>query len=692
VPIEARDAFLRSFSPRHFVGGGGRVSLAWSALSGVLLLALLLELGLLLSLLIDQGRLPLSLQGPEIGQFESLTGHRFSKSAIEQWQGPAKGTPQLQPAGAAPPEPIPQVIQVLNDSGILPSVWRNRDEWWGGLVAWLYRQWPALRGDGEALVTLLLLLAVTWLARVWIVGRWRRSCRWAAFDAATRLRRQLARQASRLGVEDLDGQAVHNVSELFITQVNQLQGRLFDWIFRLSRCPMELLFLLVAALSVEVLLTVQWLVLIGLGWYAWERMHAPVRRRQQLAADRSELALRNLASGLATARLVRGYGLEAAQQETFQQQMLKYVDQIDVETRLQDDPLWLRLVGSVGISLLGVLLMFIVAAKVLAGEISVPGAGVFLAAMGWGSRSAADMLSLQTLRAGLSSTADAIWRYLDRLPVVSQAVGAKFIEPVSKTLHFEGVCYDAPHHPRLLDRIDLKLNAGRSYAVVSLNPLESLAFVSLLPRFLDPQAGRVLFDGEDIAWGTLESVRAEVLLVSAVDPVLPGTVLDNLRAGRPEATMAQVTDVAKEARAHNFISRLPQGYETVLSAGDNQFDEGQRYRLALARALLRNPAVLILQEPATEVLDDDTKQLLDDTYTRICQGRTVFFLPQRLTTLKRVDEILVLYRGRVAAMGPRDLLVSESPLYRHWEYLRFHEYRHDALSNAARAAAVPASP
>jgi ATP-binding cassette, subfamily B, bacterial len=262
------------------------------------------------------------------------------------------------------------------------------------------------------------------------------------------------------------------------------------------------------------------------------------------------------------------------------------------------------------------------------------------------------------------------------LPTVSQAVGAKFLQPLSKTLHWESVTYRPPGGRLLLDRLDLQVRAGRTYSVVSLDEREARAFAFLLPRFIEPQSGRVLFDGEDIAWGTLESLRAEVVLATADDPLLSGTVLDNIRAGRSEITLNQATEAAKEARAHNFIARLPQGYETELSLRDAALDAGQRFRLSLARALVRKPAVLIIEEPAEE-LDDDTKQLIDDTYGRICPGRTVFFLPRRLSAVRSSDDVIVLRQGRVEAFGPHAVLVKESPLYRHWEYVHFHEFRRD---------------
>jgi ABC-type multidrug transport system fused ATPase/permease subunit len=186
----------------------------------------------------------------------------------------------------------------------------------------------------------------------------------------------------------------------------------------------------------------------------------------------------------------------------------------------------------------------------------------------------------------------------------------------------------------------------------------------------------VLFDGEDIAWATLESLRAETVFVGANEPLLPGSVLDNIRGGRDEYTLQQVTEAAKITHAHNFIIKLVDGYESDLPERADQMEASPRFRLSLARAIIRNPAVLIIEEPR-ESLDDDSKALLADAYERICKGRTVIFLPGRLSTVRRSDQVIVLHEGRVAAIGPQAKLVSVSPIYRHWEYVNFNnEFRH----------------
>lgn len=152
--------------------------------------------------------------------------------------------------------------------------------------------------------------------------------------------------------------------------------------------------------------------------------------------------------------------------------------------------------------------------------------------------------------------------------------------------------------------------------------------------------------------------------------------MENIVAGLPNSGLADVTEAAKTtAIAQHFIQRLPQGYETVIGEHGEALDAGQAFRLALARAILRDPALLIIEEPSHS-LDEDTKALIDDAYQRIAVRRSVLYLPNRLATLKRCDEIILLHQGQITARGTHAQLVKTSQLYRHWEYVRFNEFRH----------------
>ncbi|MBL8848774.1 MAG: ATP-binding cassette domain-containing protein, partial [Planctomycetaceae bacterium] len=276
---------------------------------------------------------------------------------------------------------------------------------------------------------------------------------------------------------------------------------------------------------------------------------------------------------------------------------------------------------------------------------------------------------LNAVRQDVNVHGDQIYRYLAEIPEVGQAVGAKFLQPVAKSIIFEAVSYRA-NGVDLLKNCDLRIPARTSTAIISLDPNVRRAAAYLLPRFVEPQAGRVLFDSEDTAWATLESLRAETVYVGGADPFFTGTVAENLTCGDSRFSVQEATEAAKLAHAHSFIQHLPQGYETVIGEHGERLDAGQAFRLGLARAILRKPAVMIIEEPA-EALDDDTKALLDDAYNRIARDRTVIFLPARLSTVRRCDQIALIHDGKVAAIGAHDMLVKQSEIYRHWEYVNF---------------------
>ena len=158
--------------------------------------------------------------------------------------------------------------------------------------------------------------------------------------------------------------------------------------------------------------------------------------------------------------------------------------------------------------------------------------------------------------------------------------------------------------------------------------------------------------------------------MSAEDPFFTGTVLENLVCGESRFTPQEAMEASKLTHAHKFISSLANGYETQLGEHGEHLTPGQSFRLGLARAVLRNPAVLIIEEPQSR-MDDDSKALVDDAYTRILKDRTVFFLPTRLSTVKLCQQVVFLTNGQVEAMGPHAELVRKSDGFRHWEYVNF---------------------
>ncbi len=691
----------RLFLGRELVRGPARWALAWSILAALAVLLILLVFSLVMSLLLARGEVELSLTLNEAFAFEKLTGEVVLSDeqrelaakmvageklkAFEQpnpaeagENGAQAGEALQEPAGAQDSDAgVVKTVELrLADSGLLPAVWKTRDAWWNPLLASMCRGMPGLKANVSALAILLAMAAGLTLFRVFCLSQLRMLCRAASLELGSGLRKNVYRQAMRLGCEDLSGDAAEETKRLFTFEIGRIENGVFSGLLHALRYPPKLLAYAIAMLSVDPLLCMQWLLPVGLAGYALETSRRRLFTARNLASDRASHDLRQLSESLDQARLVKGFGIDQGEHSEFAATLSRFTRAIKEKTRFDDDSLWLRLVAICACVAIVAFLLFITLTKVLmdSSSLSLPGAMVFLVALLFMIPGVMALVREADRREQIVEAASKVFRYLDRIPTVSQTVGAKFLQPLTDELRFEQVVYRLPGETQpVLDRMDLKLKAGKQYAIISLDGMGAKCTAALLARFIEPQAGQILFDGEDIAGATLESLRAETILASATDRPLAGTILENIEAGG-KYSMQQVTDAAKETHAHNFIVGLFHGYETVIDPNALTLDVGQQFRLALARAMVRRPALLIIEEPSA-TLDEDTKSLLEDAYNRIARERTVIYLPTRLATLRRVDEIVVLCEGRVEAIGPHEVLVNKSPMYRHWEYVHFHEFR-----------------
>src|SRR5262249_22256630 len=224
----------------------------------------------------------------------------------------------------------------------------------------------------------------------------------------------------------------------------------------------------------------------------------------------------------------------------------------------------------------------------------------------------------------------------------------------------------------LLEDVSLTIPAGQRVGLVGSDDLEKHALVYLIPRLLDPTAGEIRVDQHNLRWVTLDSLRAQPAVVLPHNLVFHATAANNIGCGDSAYALPRIIEAAKIAHAHHFIQKLPQGYETPIGELGHSLSASEQFRIALARAILRDPALLIIEEPEA-ALDDDTKALLDDTFARFLPGRTAIFLPHRISTLKSCDLIFLLHKGRLEAAGDHRTLLAQSALYRHVHYLEFNE-------------------
>ncbi len=248
-------------------------------------------------------------------------------------------------------------------------------------------------------------------------------------------------------------------------------------------------------------------------------------------------------------------------------------------------------------------------------------------------------------------------------PETVDAPGAIDATSVAGDVTFDNVSFNYPDGTRILHDISFEAKPGDLVALVGLTGAGKTTLVSLIPRFYDPTAGRVLIDGVDIRNYRVRSLRERIAIVLQ-DPVLfAGTIAENLRYGRLDATADEIADAARAAHAHEFISRLPKGYETEIAEAGGGLSGGERQRLSVARAILKNAPILILDEP-TSSLDAISEEIVFSALRRLRAGRTTIVIAHRLSTVRDADCILVLDDGKIAAKGRHEDLLASSLLYR----------------------------
>jgi subfamily B ATP-binding cassette protein MsbA len=223
---------------------------------------------------------------------------------------------------------------------------------------------------------------------------------------------------------------------------------------------------------------------------------------------------------------------------------------------------------------------------------------------------------------------------------------------------------------RILHDIDLDVKRGEVLALVGPSGAGKSTLVNLIPRFYDVSAGRILIDGHDLRECSLGSLRRQVAQVSQETILFNDTVRNNIAYGQPEIHPDKVEAAARAALAHDFILRMPQGYDTVIGEKGFRLSGGEKQRLAIARAILKNSPILILDE-ATSALDAESESLVQAALANLMQGRTTVVIAHRLGTIRRADRIAVLEDGRITAIGPHEQLLEISPTYQRLYQLQF---------------------
>ncbi len=530
---------------------------------------------------------------------------------------------------------------------------------------------PTLRNNRGALGTLLA-MGLILLVLIVLVSSWRRrAIARASSEVATALRRQIHRQMYRLGQSSLPTEGVGPVINLWTREVNDVREGLFADLQDLPRLYVLAGGLLIVALMVSPGLTLFMAAVGILTWLTARKMESDARMASDAALRDASVQLVLLHEDLGLLRTVRVYSVEDYDRERFDEHLERYrkADERRMATSATMSSSTVLLIGAAIALTLGLLgLNVLVSKRIGIGTMLT----LFVALTGLAYPIAGLVRHRRALRQA-NRSAGGIFEFLERKPELHQDVGAVFLEPPRDQIALENVTLESRSGRVLLDRATVEIPARARTALLGMQEDSKLAMACLIPRLIDPKSGRVLVDGHDLRAATLESIRAQVGIVLQADLVFTDSVLVNIGLGDPMNTLPRVIEAAKVTHAHHFIQDLPHGYDTIIGPLGHYLKADEQFRIALARAFLHDPSILIVEEPK-EPLDPSTQHFIDDTLARLSVGRTVIVIPHRLASVRSSDHAIVLHDGRVEDAGSPARLQAESKLYRHLMYTEFNEY------------------
>ncbi len=366
-----------------------------------------------------------------------------------------------------------------------------------------------------------------------------------------------------------------------------------------------------------------------------------------------------ITESLAGTRIAKTYGMEgylkAKAAKTFEDVRRLKMKSANARGRL--DPL-LETGGGVAVAVV----LALIGQRILSGGSTIGDFTGFVSAL---IMAAQPIRALGNLNAIIQEAAAALHRtfaMMDEAPLIQDRPGARPLILEGGEIRFSDLTFSYEGKDTVLDGINLVAEAGHTTALVGRSGSGKSTLLSLVPRLYDVDQGAVLIDGQDIRDVTLQSLRASIAVVSQEVVLFDDTVRANIAFGRPGATEEEIVAAAKAAAAHDFITKLPEGYDTVVGHGGGRLSGGERQRVSLARAFLKNAPILLLDE-ATSALDSESERLVQEAIGKLMQGRTTLVIAHRLSTVRNAEKIVVMEHGRIVEMGSHEALIAKAGTY-----------------------------
>lgn len=393
-----------------------------------------------------------------------------------------------------------------------------------------------------------------------------------------------------------------------------------------------------------------------------------MRKRSTAAQERMADLTSVLQETIGGARIVKAFGMERAESAKFDGMNRRYYDAF---VRLRRVSAAARPVSEYMVVIVAVAMLWFGGREIFVhGGLEPQAFVLFVTAL---LSTISPIKSLSEVHTNVQqgiAAAERIFGVLDTPLAIDDRPGARPLPPFRDQVRYQDVSFAYKEGHPVLDAVSFTIRRGEVVALVGSSGAGKSTAMDLLARFHDPTAGSIAIDGHDLRDVTVDSLRAQLGVVTQETILFHDTVRNNIAYGRPGADDREVREATAAANALDFVTRMPQGFDTVIGDRGVRLSGGERQRLAIARALLKNPPILLLDE-ATSSLDLESERLVQEALERLMRDRTVLVVAHRLATIQHADRIVVLERGRVAAAGTHDELLSQGGLYRRLYDLQF---------------------